>query len=464
MEERAVVTCFLRNQCEVLLLRRSDEVGSYSGRWGAVAGHAEGDPDVAARAEIREETGLSEDVALVRGGDPFPVVDDDLGIRWTVHPYLFDCASRDVVTNRETDETAWVQPPEILRRETVPRLWTSYDRVRPRVATVREDREHGSAYLSLRALEVLRDEAALATEGRHDELEAPERDGDDWSALAGLARDLLSARPSMAVVTNRVNRAMSAASDDGDEAGTATGPATTAPAAVERAARETIERAVTADGDAAALAAQRLPDRVATLSRSATVRDALVAADPESILVAESRPGHEGVGVAEELASSADVTLTTDAALAFELVERDRDALVVGADRIRPDGSVVNKVGTRGAAFAATAEEIDCYVVAASEKIVAGDEIAASARGADEETTASDEVESGNERDVTDAELEPRDPGEVYDGDADVTVANPTFDVTPAHAVDAVLTERGALDADEVRGVAREHARLAAWM
>ena len=44
-EATDVVTVFLRNGGAVLLLRRSDEVGSYRGRWGAVAGHAEGGPD-----------------------------------------------------------------------------------------------------------------------------------------------------------------------------------------------------------------------------------------------------------------------------------------------------------------------------------------------------------------------------------------------------------------------------------
>ena len=38
MDERSVVTVFLRTGGEVLLLRRSDEVGSYRGKWGALLG------------------------------------------------------------------------------------------------------------------------------------------------------------------------------------------------------------------------------------------------------------------------------------------------------------------------------------------------------------------------------------------------------------------------------------------
>ncbi|MFC7021211.1 MULTISPECIES: NUDIX domain-containing protein [Haloarcula] len=429
MDERHVVTCFLRNAGEVLLLCRSDAVGSYRGQWGGVAGHVaddagrDRDPETAARAEIAEEVGLAHAVTLVRAGEAFPVADEGRGTRWVVHPFLFDCASRAVTTNEETTEVAWVAPPEIRRRETVPRLWTSYDRVRPRVATVRDDTAHGSAWLSLRALEVLRDEAALAVAGHWDDLETAERTGDDWAALTDLAGRLLDARPSMAVVANRVNRAVVAASDERTLA------------ALEHAATGAIEQSIEADADAATLAAERLPDRVATLSRSGTVADAIRRADTEGVLVAESRPGGEGVGVAASLADGHDVTLTTDAAFAFELADWDAGALLVGADRVLPDGHVVNKAGTRAAALAAAHDGIDVYVVAASDKVAA----------------------------TADYDLEPRGAGEVYDGDADLAVANPTFDVTPADAVTGVLTEQGELDGADVAIVAAAHREWAAW-
>ncbi|MFU1779828.1 NUDIX domain-containing protein [Haloarcula japonica] len=427
METRPVVTCFLHSEGEVLLLRRSDAVGSYQGQWGGVAGYVaddagrDRDPETAARAEIDEETGLADAVTLVRRGDSFQAADADRRIRWRVHPFLFDCDARTVTTNAETTETAWVHPPEILTRETVPRLWTSWDRVRPRVETVREDRTHGSAWLSLRALEVLRDEAALADAGRSDGLEAAERDSDGWDALAAVAAELREARPSMVVVANRINRAMAAVTDE-------------SPAAVERAATETLNHAVTADRIAAAVAAEHVGDRLATLSRSETVRAVVDAAAPEAVLVAESRPGGEGIGVAEMLADSAAVTLTTDAAFGHELDVWNADTLVVGADRVLPDGRVVNKAGTRAAALSAAAADVDCYAVCATDKIAPHSEW----------------------------EREERDPREVYDGDADLAVENPTFDLTPASAV-TVVTEHGVLGTDENEGIADAHRDRSEW-
>ena len=427
METRPVVTCFLRSEGEVLLLRRSDAVGSYRGQWSGVAGHVaddagrDRDPETAARAEIDEETGLVDAVTLVRQGDSFQVADGDRGVRWVVHPFLFDCEARTVATNEETTETAWVHPPEILSRETVPRLWTSWDRVRPRIATVREDRTHGSAWLSLRALEVLRDEAALADAGRTDDLEAAERDGDDWDSLAALAAEIREARSSMVVVANRLNRAMDAVTDE-------------SPVAVERAATETLNHAVTADRVAAAVAAEHVGDRLATLSRSGTVRAVVDAAAPAAVLVAESRPGGEGVGVAETLADSTAVTLTTDAAFGHELEAWAADTFVVGADRVLPDGRVVNKVGTRSAALAAAAADTDCYAVCATDKVAPRAEW----------------------------DREERDSREVYDGDADLAVENPTFDLTPASAV-TVVTERGILAMDDIADIADAHRDRSAW-
>ena len=411
MEEIEVVTCFLRHGGEVLLLRRSDDVGSYPGRWGAVAGHAEGDPDAAARVEVAEETGLDDNVTLLRRGEAFAVVDADRGTRWVVYPYLFESDNRAVETNWENHEHEWVHPTEIRRRETVPDLWESYDRVRPTVETITADREHGSAWLSIRALEVLRDEAEVAVH---------EKAG-DWESVTAIARRLLDARPSMPVVSNRVNRVLSRADRT--------------PAAVEATARQAIADALGADEAAAATAVERLPDRIATLSRSGTVRAVLEQADPKAVLVAESRPGGEGVAVAESLAGGINVTLTSDAGLAWAIHEWGADAVLVGADAISPDGTVRNKVGTRSAALAASHEGIDVVVVAAADKI------------SPEMAFAVDATASAP----------------LYDGPADLSVRSPLFDVTPAALIDAICTEQGILDPARIEAIAADHRANADW-
>jgi translation initiation factor 2B subunit (eIF-2B alpha/beta/delta family) len=266
------------------------------------------------------------------------------------------------------------------------------------------DTYDGSAWLSVRALEVLRDRAAVA---------------DSMDAVAAVARDLRDARPSMAAVANRVNRVMATADRT--------------PSAVRERAERAAEAALDADDAAAVLAAERCGESVVTLSRSGTVLTALREAEP-SVLLGESRPACEGPDVAATPAEAGlDVTPTTDAALASELA--GYDAVLVGADAVLADGSVVNKVGTRGLALAAAREGVPVYVVAAADKVRPDEEV---------------HGEAG-------------DAAALYDGEASVAVSNPIFERTPADLVTGVLTEHGLLDAADVRAVAAEHRDHAAW-
>ena len=404
-----VVTCFLRHRTAMLLAQRSGAVDTDTGRWDGVSGEVEGDPTDAegdARREVREKTGRT-DTTLVRAGDPLDVADGDRN--WTVHPFLFEVAERAVEPNDNVAAHEWVSPPVIRERATVPGLWAAYEAVAPTAETVASDETHGSAWLSVRALEALRDGAAVAA------------DEGDESAVTDLARTLRDARPSMAAVANRVNRVLASGAR--------------APAAVRDRAGQAAEDALDADDASATLAAERCGDAVATLSRSGTVLTALREATP-TVLVGESRPACEGRDVADSLAREGlDVTLTTDAALASELATRNVDAVLVGADAILADGSVVNKVGTRGLALAAAREGVPVVVVAAAAKV------------------RPDETAHGE----TGASTAP------YDGDAPVGVANPIFDRTPAELVNAVCTERGVLNTAGVEAVAAAHRANAAW-
>lgn len=401
MDATPVVTCFLRNGTDVLLQRRSDDAESFPGSWAGVSGHVDGDPGEAAVRAIAAETGLEDAVTLARVGEPFVVGTDT---RWHVHPFLFDCDRRDTEPNLKGSESEWVPPTVILDRDTVPGLWDAYRRVAPTVDSIRTDTTHGAAFLSIRALEVVRDTAA-----------DPDRDD-----VRTVAEAVFDARPSMAVLANRVARVMHDADGVSD---------------VATVANDAIRRALDADAAAAANTRRVVEDRtVLTLSRSGTVFAALTGGTPARVVVAESRPDREGVDVAERLAADGvDVTLVTDAAIGAKL--EDVDVVLVGADAVLPDGRVVNKTGTRLAAVAATDAEVPVYVAASRDKVTPDPH----------------------------PHLEAGDPAAVYDGDADVAVENPRFDVTPADTVTGYVTEDGVLDVDGVAEVAARHAVHRTW-
>ena len=413
-----------RNRGEILVRRQSRE--KPDPQLTPLTASLDDDPVAVARQCLHAEAGIPDAVMdVARVGEPVEGDADrddtdrdgaDTGRR--IHPVLVDVETCD---GTDASKWEWIAPPSLRSRSAVPWLWAAYDAVRPTVATVADDTTHGSTTLSVRALEVLRDEAALASESSMNEDGEP-----DGERVRAVARALLAARPAMTAVTNRVNRAMAAAEDDGD--GFA--------AAVARTAHEGIDRAIEADGTAAANAAAVLSgDRIATLSRSGTVLAAIESAAPNAVLVAESRPGGEGVGVAEALTDDADVTLTTDAAFPAELARWDADALLVGADTVLPYGSVRNKVGTYPAAAVAAREGIPMLVVTATDKISPD----------------------------ADVEREPWPGDPLYEDEAAVDVANPTFDVTPAACVDALVTEQGVLDPGDVAAIAADHRARAAW-
>ena len=131
LTERQVVTSFLESEGEILLLRRSEQVGSYQGRWAGVSGYIETTADEQALIEIEEETSLlAEDVELVKKGEPLPVEDESIGVRWVVHPYLFHVKDRDKIQiDWEHKEIRWIAPKDIGDYETVPMLKETLARV-----------------------------------------------------------------------------------------------------------------------------------------------------------------------------------------------------------------------------------------------------------------------------------------------------------------------------------------------
>jgi methylthioribose-1-phosphate isomerase len=112
-------------------------------------------------------------------------------------------------------------------------------------------------------------------------------------------------------------------------------------------------------------------------------------------------------------------------------------AVIVGADRITSNGDAANKIGTYGLAVLAKHHGIPFYVAAPYSTfdlaLTDGMEIEIEERTADEV----------------------RCPQGTRFSPADVCVANPAFDVTPAALITAIITERGVIHKPEKGGVAK---------
>jgi methylthioribose-1-phosphate isomerase len=112
-------------------------------------------------------------------------------------------------------------------------------------------------------------------------------------------------------------------------------------------------------------------------------------------------------------------------------------AVIVGADRIAANGDTANKIGTYGLAVLARHHGIPFYVAATTATfdptLVDGSGIVIEERHADEVRRP-----QGTPATV-----------------ADMTCANPAFDVTPGHLITAIITERGIISRPGPSTVAR---------
>jgi len=131
LQEKRVVTCFLESENKILILCRSEQVGSYQGRWAGVSGYVETTADEQALVEIEEETSLCrEDLQLVKRGKPLLIEDEKLSVKWMVHPYLFHIKDRGKIKiDWEHKETKWIDPKDIGNYQTVPMLKETLARV-----------------------------------------------------------------------------------------------------------------------------------------------------------------------------------------------------------------------------------------------------------------------------------------------------------------------------------------------
>ncbi len=162
------------------------------------------------------------------------------------------------------------------------------------------------------------------------------------------------------------------------------------------------------------------------------VRGARDAGRKLRVLACETRPYLQGARLtAYELSKDGiPVEVIGDSMAAHFMAKKQVDLVVVGADRIAANGDVANKIGTYALACLAAAHQIPFYVAAPWSTVdmacPSGDRIP---------------IEERDERELTHLSLP--DGGQVALVPDGVRARNPSFDVTPAHLVTAIITERG---------------------
>ena len=127
-----VVTVFIKYKDEILLLKRSDKVSVYPGKWNTVTGYLDELKTIREKVleEIREEIGMGEeDILSYDFGESYEFKDVAANKTWIVHPVLVELKDKPVIKlDWEHTEYRWVKPGEIKNFDIVPRLDESLKR------------------------------------------------------------------------------------------------------------------------------------------------------------------------------------------------------------------------------------------------------------------------------------------------------------------------------------------------
>ncbi len=376
MEYKQVVTSFLRRGQLILLMRRSSEVGTYQGKWGAVSGFLEENetPYERAKLEIIEETDLSpNDLSLIRSGELVRVFDEEKNVVWIVHPFLFATEKSTMHINWENSRYKWVNPEDLTSYETVPSLGRTFDRVRwdlsnpptslskafAIVDEIARDKINGASYLGRRAIEAIDAAANLSTARTNSEL---------FRDVLMIALRMQIVQTSMASVRNVTGRLLHGI-DTARQ--TARSPAAYRKL-IDQLTRQSLESCLRSADEVSTNLSKKIiqRNRILTHSYSNTVKRAIQLCTNKAlhIYVTESGPTFEGNTLASDL-TDLGFTATVLSDQAIGTFPRRFDAVILGADSILSDGSVINKVGTNEIAQTAQQHSIPVYVAAEESKL-----------------------------------------------------------------------------------------------
>ncbi|MFB6221910.1 MAG: ribose 1,5-bisphosphate isomerase, partial [Halolamina sp.] len=277
----------------------------------------------------------------------------------------------------------------------------------------------GAATIAAAVAEALRQQAVGT-----DDADEPEA---FRAAMRAAARHLHETRPTAVSLPNTLRYVLTRMEGDDIEA---------LRESIDAAAREFNRRLDRAQTELGEVGANRLQDgdTVMTHCHSTDALSCIEAAVEQgkeiSAVVKETRPRNQGHITAEQLVElGVPVTLIVDNAARRYL--DDVDHLLVGADSIAADGSVINKIGTSG--LAVNARERGVPVMCAAQTIKLHPETL---------TGHTVEIEERDETEVIDAATR--------EGIGDIDVKNPAFDVTPPRYVDAIVTESGQFPPESV--------------
>jgi isopentenyldiphosphate isomerase len=129
-----VVVVFAEHEGKYLLLKRSENVRTYHGKWDCVAGYLDEVRPVREKVleELVEEAGIAEGaVERMAFGEIIEFGDEEIGLTWIIQPVKAVLrALPEITINSEHTEYRWVAPEDFSQFDTTPDFKRAYEAVK----------------------------------------------------------------------------------------------------------------------------------------------------------------------------------------------------------------------------------------------------------------------------------------------------------------------------------------------
>jgi len=128
-----VIVIFIKYKGKIILLKRSNKVRTYRGKWNTVAGYLDEIKPINEKIleELREELKIKKsNIVSIRLGKPYTFRDTQIeaGKTWIVHPALVELKNQpEIKLDWEHIKYKWIKPEELKNFDTPPNLSKSFD-------------------------------------------------------------------------------------------------------------------------------------------------------------------------------------------------------------------------------------------------------------------------------------------------------------------------------------------------
>ena len=128
-----VLTIFITFKSKILLLKRSNKVGTYKNKWNTVTGYIDEKKPIINKIieELNEELNITKkNISSYKIFKPFEFEDKNINKKWIIYPSIVKLKDNPIIKlDWEHSEYKWINPKDITKYDIVPKLDLSLKKI-----------------------------------------------------------------------------------------------------------------------------------------------------------------------------------------------------------------------------------------------------------------------------------------------------------------------------------------------